>query len=55
MKGPLHKKADKIKIRQDNSFPLWEIRLSDFNWLKKTVIRLEKENEELKKENLKWK
>jgi hypothetical protein len=55
MKGNLHKKVDRIKITQDyNSFPLWKIKSSDFDWMKETIIRLEKENEELKKFKNQW-
>lgn len=55
MKGQIHKKVDRIKINSDHhSFPLWKIKLSDFDWMKNTIIRLEKENKELLEYKRKW-
>ena len=56
MKLPLHKRVDKIKLTQDyDCFPLYKITLSNFNWMKEIIIRLEKENKELREFKNQWK
>jgi hypothetical protein len=51
VKGPLHKKVDRIKTRQTaNSFPLYMIAGTNFDWMRDTIIGLERQLMEKEKQ-----
>jgi hypothetical protein len=49
MKHKLHKKVDKIKTSMPwEAHPYLAISIKDFNWMRETIISLEKENQRYK-------